>query len=523
MTPPPDRSSASYRVAAGILGSRITGLVREGVFAHFFGVSPVADAWGVALRTPNVLQVLLGEGTLSASFIPIYAELLEEGRKKEAARFAGAVFGLLTVAAGLLAVLGILLAPWIVRIVAGGFAPELQETTTGLVRILFPMTASLAVSAWALGVLNTHRRFFLSYAAPIAWNAAMIVAMVGGGWVWELSGEALANVLAWGAVAGGALQLGILMPVAVRLLGEFRPSLATKAEGVAEAFRNFVPMVSARGAVNLSGLLDVALASYLASGAIALLRYAQTLYILPISLFGLSVAAAELPELSRIRSQGREALARDVGRGIERVAYFLIPSALAYLFLGDAISAVIYGRGAFGPTEVLATWGVLGAYALGMPASAVSRLLSSAFYAMHDTRTPARVAYLRVALSFGVGAALMFPLDRLGVGELRLGAAGLALGATVGAWTELLLLRRALQRTIGPHGSAPGTFARIWLAAGSGCAAGLAAGLLLAGTPPLIQAAGTLLPFGGVYFVATILLGVSEPLQGLRPNRRPKP
>jgi putative peptidoglycan lipid II flippase len=497
-------------------------LVREGVFARFFGVSEVADAWGVALRTPNVLQVMFGEGTLSASFIPIYAELLEEGRKKEAARFAGAVFGLLTLVAGLLAVLGILFAPWIVRIVASGFSPELQATTTGLVRILFPMTACLVLSAWALGVLNTHRRFLLSYAAPIAWNLAMIGAMVGGGFFWELSGAELANVLAWGAVVGGVLQLGVQLPLALRLLGEFHPSLSTRTEGVAEALRNFVPMVTARGAVNLSGLLDLALASYLAVGAIALLRYAQTLYLLPISLFGLSVAAAELPELSRIRSQGREALARDVGRGIERVAYFLIPSALTYVFLGDVVAAALYGRGAFGPNEVLATWGVLGAYALGMPASAVSRLLSSAFYAMHDTRTPARIAYFRVALSFGVGAGLMFPFDRFGVGGLRLGAVGLALGATVGAWTELVLLRRALNGAIGFHGSAPGTLIRLWIAAGMGCAAALAAGFLLGGAHPWIQAAGTLLPFGGVYLIATIRLRVSDPLRGLLPRVRPK-
>jgi putative peptidoglycan lipid II flippase len=246
------------------------------VFARFFGVSAVADAWGVALRTPNVLQVLLGEGTLSASFIPIYAELLEKGRTKEAAHFAGAIFGLLTLTAGLLAVGGILLAPWIVAVVAGGFSPDLQQTTTSLVRILFPMTACFVVSAWALGVLNTHRRFFLSYAAPILWSLAQVAAMLVGGLVWGLEDARLAHVLAWGAVIGGVLQLGAQMPLALRLLGEFRPSLAVRTEGVAEAFKNFVPVVTARGAVNLSGLVDVALASYLAVGAIALLRYAQT-------------------------------------------------------------------------------------------------------------------------------------------------------------------------------------------------------------------------------------------------------
>ncbi len=514
------RSRASARVAAGILLSRITGLVRERVFAHYFGASPFADAWRAALRMPNVLQNLLGEGTLSASFIPIYSELLEEGRTEEGARFAGAVFGLLTVTAGALGLLGIALAPVLVNVFFDGFDPARQALTIDLVRILFPMTALLVISAWALGILNSHRRFFLPYVAPVAWNASIITAMLVGAIAWGLSGEALARILAWGALVGGGLQLGVQLPSALRRLGRFRPSLSLRVFGVRQAIRNFVPVVAARGAVNLGGWLDFTLAAYLATGAVASLGYAQTLYLLPISLFGMSVAASELPELSRDRQRGTHALHGQVSTAMGRVGYFLIPSTLAYVFLGNVITSALYETGAFGPTEVQVTWAVLAAYALGMPASAVSRLLSSAFYALRDTRTPARIAYVRVVLSLGVGFALMFPLDRIEVGTLRLGATGLALGASLAAWTELVLLRRALRRSIGVFGIERGRLPRLCLAGALGTVAGVSALFLLPTLHPWGLALGTLIPFGGVYLGVTALLGVSQPLRELRGGSR---
>jgi putative peptidoglycan lipid II flippase len=468
---------------------------------------------------PNVLQNLLGEGTLSASFIPIYSELLEQSRGREAARFAGAIFGLLTLTAMVLCAVGVLAAPLLVAVFFDGFDDARQALTVNLLRVLFPMAALLVLSAWALGILNSNRRFFLPYVAPVAWNLAIIGATLLGAIVWGLTGEDLAMALAWGALVGGALQLGVQVPSALRLLSEFRPSISLAVGGVKEAIRNFVPVVASRGVVNLSGWLDYTLAAYLATGAVAMLGYAQTLYLLPISLFGLSVAASELPELSRNRQMGSEVLAGDVGRATGRVAYFLIPSALGYMFLGDVITAAVFQTGAFGAAEVTVTWITLAAYSLGMPASAVSRVLSSAFYAIRDTRTPARIAYLRVGLSLGAGFALMFPLDRVEVGPLRVGAAGLALGASVAAWTELVLLRRGLRKAIGPHGPGAGRLLRLLIAGTAATIAGLGADLLLPVTGPWVRALGTLVPFGGVYLVTAALLGVSEPLGNLLSRR----
>lgn len=510
------RTRASALVTAGILLSRISGLVRERVFAHFFGAGPAADAWKAALRLPNVIQNLLGEGTLSASFIPIYAELLEERREREAARFAGAVFGLLTLTAGLLALMGVLAAPWLVAFVFAGFDPDRQALTIELVQILFPMTALLAISAWALGILNSHRRFFLPYVAPVAWNAAMIGAMAIGGFTFGLREGDLAWVLAWGALLGGGLQLGVQLPLTLRLLREFRPTISTRVHGVREAIRNFIPVVAARGAVNIGGWADYALAGFLSVGALATLSYAQVLFMLPVSLFGMAVAASELPEISRRRGEGSAQLAREVAAAGERVAYYLVPSTVGYILLGDVVVAAVFETGAFGADEVHVTWFILAAYALGMGASAMSRLLSSAFYAVRDTRTPARMAYIRVTLALAIGLALMFPLDTIRIGTLGLGAAGLAFGSAVAAWVELGLLRSRLGSLLEEEMRLAGTgFSRLVLA---GCVAGIIGSGLHALLPPAhpwLTALGTLLPFAGVYLLLTRWLGVSGPLDGL--------
>ncbi|HUF76704.1 MAG TPA: murein biosynthesis integral membrane protein MurJ [Longimicrobiales bacterium] len=506
---PPHEARGAAFVGAGIFASRVFGFVRERVFAHYFGTSDFADAWRAALRMPNVVQNLLGEGTLSASLIPIYAELLQERRDEDARRFAGAALGILSVVAGALALAGWALAPLLVALFFPLWEPAKQELTTLLVRILFPMTGVLVLSAWALGVLNSHRRFFVSYVAPVFWNLAMIAAMIGGAVYlgFEPQSRDLVLALAWGALLGGVLQLVWQLPFVLPLLGGLRLSLGRGVAGVQEAVRNFLPVVAARGVVNLSSWIDLILAGLLASGAVAVLGYAQTFYLLPISLFGMSIAASELPELSRMRGEAERVVAARVSRALRRVSYFLIPSALAYLALGDVIVAALFQTGEFGLAESLVTWGVLAAYALGLPASGSSRVLSSAFYALRDTKTPARVAYVRVAISAGVGIALMFPADRLGFETLRLGAAGLAAGASAGAWVEYVLLRRALARRIGAHGPGSRGVAKVALAAALATAAGVALQLLLPPAHPAVLAVETLLPFGVVFLVAAALLG----------------
>jgi len=509
---------AAGRVGAGIFLSRIFGYLRDRAIAHYFGASDLADAFRAALRLPNVLQNLLGEGTLSASLIPVYAEFLEQGREEDAGRFAGAALGILTMVAATLALLGIVLAPVLVAVFFGAWDPSKQAITVTLVRIMFPMTGILVVSAWALGILNSHRRFFVSYVAPAFWNIAMITALVGGATLLGLGPRHLVVALAWGALAGGFLQLAVQIPFVRPLLRGFRLSLGRGVAGVAEAVHNFWPVVAARGVVNLVGWIDIILAARLASGGVAVLAYAQSIYMLPISLFGMSVAASELPELSRMRSEAIEDLAARVSAALRGTAYFVIPSAVACLYLGDAIVGAIYQTGAFDVWDSLATWGVLAAFSLGIPATSSSRVLSSAFYALRDTRTPARIAYLRVSIASVTGLLLMFPLDHYAVGPRHLGATGLALGASLGAWIEYVLLRRALRARLGPYGAGGPALRRIWAAAAVAAAAGVSVQTLVAAGNPIVVGLETLLPAGVVYLAATAALGVGIPLG--RPSAR---
>src|SRR5438876_507799 len=197
------RGGAAALVAAGILLSRLAGLVRQRALALYLGTSPAADAYTAGFRIPNVLQNLLGEGVLSASFIPVYAALRAKGSEEEARKVAGAVAGLLSVVVGVFALAGVLATPWLIAAIAPGFTGDTRALAITLVRIFFPGISLLVLSAFCLGVLNSHHRFFLSYAAPVVWSAAIVVALVVGAHVDTRAPARLAVWAAWGTVAGG--------------------------------------------------------------------------------------------------------------------------------------------------------------------------------------------------------------------------------------------------------------------------------------------------------------------------------
>jgi len=462
---------ASGAVGAGILLSRLAGLLREKLLAYHLGTGLAAEAFRAALRIPNLLQNLLGDGVLTGAFVPTYARMLRDGRELDAGRLAGAVASLLVLVTGVLVVLGTVLAGPLTRVLTPGFpvgSPKAELTVT-LVRVLFPSLGFLVLSAWCLGVLNAHRRFFRAYVAPVLWNAAIIVALT----VAVSLGRAdddVARTVALGALVGAVLQFLSQLPAVLRSVRGLRLGLRGEVPGLREVLRASVGVILGRGIVQLSAYLDLAIASLLAAGAVAALGYAQVLYLLPVSLFGMSVAAASLPDLATVEGGSRERVVTDVERGMTRIAAFVVPTSVTYLVLGPAVVALLFGGGAFGAAETRQVAVVLGAYALGLLATTQSRLLQSALYALDDTRTPARIAALRVLVATATGVALMLVLDayRSDVGGLvrvaepgsldpaaraaasslhRLGAAGLALGASLGAWIEWAMLRRALGRS----------------------------------------------------------------------------
>lgn len=498
-------------VASGILLSRILGLVRNRVFAHYFGTSDAADAFNAAFKIPNVLQNLFGEGVLSASFIPVYAGLRAGGDEMEARRVAGAVAALLGLVTSVLVLLGVLLTPALIGLIAPGFEGEKREVTIRLVRILFPGAGLLVLSAWCLGVLNSHRRFFLSYSAPVVWNLAIIGALVGSG-----SGVpqyALAEIAAWGSVVGSLLQFGIQLPTVMRLLQGTLPRLVRDSEHVQTVIRNFGPVFVGRGVVQISAYVDTVLASLLPTGAVAGLAYAQVLYTLPVSLFGMSVSAAELPAMSSATGDQTERAAylrTRLSSGLRQIAFFVIPSAVAFLGLGDVIAGALYQSGEFTREVTLYVWGILAGSAVGLLASTLGRLYASTYYAMRDTRTPLRYAILRVGLTIVLGYLFALPLPRaLGIDQ-RWGAAGLTASAGLAGWIEFLLLRRSLNRRIGPSGLPVSLGFRLW---GSAVVAAATAWLLRSLLPPshpVLLAALVLTVYGGLYLLGTMMLRVDE-------------
>jgi len=501
----------AFLVAAGIFLSRIAGLIRDRVFAHYFGLSNVADAFRAALRIPNFLQNLFGEGVLSASFIPVYANLLARGDKEEARRTAGAVGALLALTASVLVLIGVLATPYLIDLVAPGFHGETRVLAIRIVRILFPGVGLLVLSAWCLGILNSHGRFFLSYSAPVIWNAAMIATMWGWG---KNTQDRLAIILAWGSVAGSALQVAVQLPAVLRVLGGLRLSLAYQAKNVRTVIHNFGPVFVSRGVVQISAYIDTWLASWLPTSAVSALANAQTLYLLPVSLFGMSVSAAELPQMSGAvgsESDVAETLRRRLNSGLRQIAFLVVPSAVAFLALGDVIVAAIYRSGRFTQADVIYVWGILAGAAVGLLASTLGRLYSSTYYALLDTRTPLRCAVVRVILTALLGYLCSIPLPRaIGI-DPRWGVAGLTISAGMASWVEFTLLRRALNRRIGLTGLRADFLAKVWVAAAG--AAGVAWAIHHALGPhhkPIPVAILVLLPYGGLYFSATWLMGISE-------------
>ncbi len=543
----PRPASGSGAVALGIFASRIAGLVRETVASRLLGNTPAADAFVVAMKIPNLLQNLLGEGVLSASLVPVYSRLLGE-RDGETSGEAGRVAG--AVAASLMAVTGagvlvfMALARPITLVLAPGLSDDRFELAVSLTRVTALGVGFTVLSAWCLGVLNSHRRFFLSYVAPVVWNGAQVGALVVAS-VLAFDLEGVARAMAWGVMIGGLAQLLVQLPLTLRLAKGLRLGLRWRHRWVREVRRRFGPAVLGRGVVQVSAYLDVVLASLLAGGALAALSRAQILYTLPVSLFAMSVAAAELPEMSRL-ADDPAALAPRTQLGVRRVVFWMALVCVVYITAGDLMVEILFEGREFTSADTVVVWFTVGAYALGLPATGASRILQSTSYALGDTKGPARIAVARVAVAGAVGVMVMFPLDRvivgpdglvgltdaLGlawalpdlersvIGTVRLGAVGLAAGSAVAAWVELILLARLLLRS--PAGSGRVGSAMIRLAKPFSSAFVAAAALKLgAGSWPLpVSALAVVGTAASVYTVVAFLSGVREADLLLKPIRR---
>ena len=503
---------AATSVGAGILISRIAGLVRVRLFAKYFGQeSETADAFSAAFRIPNLLQNLFGEGALSGSFIPVHAALRARGEHEAAAQTARTFFTLLSLSTAVLVLVGVLAAPLMTDLLVGGFSGPRRELTIRLVRILFPGAGLLVASAWCLGILNSHGKFLLSYTAPVAWNAAMIATLVVFHGRTDL--ETLAIYLAWGSVVGSFLQFAVQWPTAWAL--SRHAGRMAISEPVRQIGRNFVPITISRGAVQLTGYIDQYIASWLPLGTVAALTNAQLLYTLPVSLFGVSISAAELPALSeQATGDSYDAFRARLNAGLRRLAFFIVPSVIAFVALGDVIAGAVLQTGRFRPEDARYVWGILAGSSIGLIASTMGRLYSVGHYALTDARRPLRFATVRLALAGGLGyfSALILP-GYLGVGP-EWGAALLTGSSSVAGWVEFTLLRRSLNARIGHTGVPAGHMARLWVSGLTGAAAAWGARLVLPPLHPIVTGAIVLPIFGLTFIGVAMMLGIAVP--GLR-------
>ena len=502
---------SAFLVATGILISRIIGLVRQRVFAHYFGLSDAADAFNAAFKIPNFLQNVFGEGALSASFIPVYAKLLAHDDEKEASHVANAVLTLLALATSVIVLIGVLTTPSLIDLIAPGFEGAKRDLTIRLVKIFFPGAGLLVLSAWCLGVLNSHRRFFLSYTAPVIWNLAIIGALFGfGGRVEQFR---LAELVAWGSVVGSALQFFVQLPTVLRLLKRLRPVFDVATLEVRTVVRNFFPVFFSRGVVQISAFVDAWLASWLGTGAVGALSYTQSIYTLPVSLFGMAVSAAELPAMAGTRGSDEEVAAvirQRLDAGLQRIAFFIVPSAMAFFTLGDVMAGALYRTGEFREDAAIYVWGILAGSSIGLLASTLGRLYSSTYYALRDTRTPLLYAIIHVGLATVLGYLFALPLPRyIGI-EPKWGVVGLTISASIAAWIEMLLLRRTLNRRIGKTGLSVSYLSRLWLAALISAGVGWGLKISLGSIHPIPFAAVVLGFYGVTYFGLTYLLNILE-------------
>ena len=428
-------------IGVATLASRVLGFVRDMVVARAFGAGPVTDAFFVAFRIPNLLRRLLAEGALSTAIIPVFTESLERGGQAEFGRMVRAVAGVGMVVLCVVSGLGMLLAPWIVRLMAPGWTadPSLIGLAGTLTRVMFPYLLLVGLAALAMGALNARHRFFTAALGPAVLNVAMIVSVL------LLASRMSPPVfsLAVGVLVGGAGQLLIQLPELARLGIPLRPSSEWRHPAVTKIAGRLWPAVFALAAVQVTVLVNTLLASLLPQGSVSYLYYADRVMEFPLGVFGIALATAVMPGMAGQAARGeRRALTETLAFALRLSVFIAVPAAVGLLALGHPIVRLLFQRGEFSAADAAATTRALMGYAVGLPAFSATRIAAQTFYALGDTRTPVRAGFASVVANIALAAVLMWPLEH----------AGLALASSLSAYINLALLCWLLRRRLGGLG-----------------------------------------------------------------------
>jgi putative peptidoglycan lipid II flippase len=529
-------------VSAAVFSSRILGVVREQTFAALFGAGRELDAFVTAFRIPNLLRDLFAEGALSAAFVSTFAQHHERHGAAAAWRLANLVVNALFLTLVPICLAGILFAPAITQAIAPGFvtSPGKVALTVQLTRIMMPFLLLVALAALAMGILNTRNRFAVPALASAFFNLGSIVGGLACAWwfapaylqsvVATLGGspppdpagaERAITGMAVGTLVGGLLQLVVQLP-SVRQVGfRYRPILDLRDTGVHQVVRLMAPATIGAAAVQINVFVNSNFASYLGDGPVSWLNVAFRFMQLPIGLFGVAVGTVALPTLSRqVAHDDLAALRGTLRQALALTALLSIPAAAALALFGVPIIGLIYEHGHFHRSDTTAAAGALAGYALGLAGYAGIKVVTPAFYALNDARTPMRIALASIGVNLAV--------NWLFVHVLGLAHIGLAVSTSVVALANFGLLAGILARRVGPFGAGlAGEIGRIGLATlVMLSAAAFADHLLLrvVPTPGLAQHAGRVAALLGAgipaYYLACRGLGVAGLAGGSRVDRR---
>ncbi|MEI6987326.1 MAG: murein biosynthesis integral membrane protein MurJ [Rhodospirillaceae bacterium] len=422
-------------VAGLSLVSRVFGFIRDVLIAQILGAGPVADAFFVAFRLPNHFRALFAEGAFNAAFVPVFAERLVRDGLDAARRFAEEVMAILLVSLFALVALIMTIMPWFIAAFAPGFSanPGKFELAVLFTRITFPYLPLICVVALLGAMLNGLKRFTAAAAAPIVLNACLIAALLGLTPFVQTPGHALA----WGVMTAGVAQLAYLAWDAKRAgmgLGLVRPRLTP---GVRHFLRVLGPAALGAGLVQINVLIDTVIASFLPTGAVSYLYYADRLNQLPLGVIGIAVGTVLLPEMARqLKGDDPAAAKASQNRCIELSLLLTLPAAAAFMVAAHPMMAVLFQRGAFSAADAAASANTLMAYSFGLPAFVLLKSLVPGFHARQDTTTPVRLALVAVAVNVALKVVLMGPLAQV----------GLAMATAVSAWVNVGLLVWALSR-----------------------------------------------------------------------------
>ncbi len=428
-------------VGSATLLSRILGFVRDMVVALAFGAGMTTDAFFVAYRIPNMLRRLLGEGALSAAVIPVVTGYVTQRSRHETVRMLRAVLGATVLVLSVATVLGLALTPWIVRVMAPGFArdPGQQALASMLARVMFPYLTLVGLSAFAMGALNAHGRFFAPAVAPAVQNVGMILCVL------LLSGHVSPPILslAIGVVLGGLGQLLVQLPDLHRSGYLVAPSREITHAAVGQVARLLLPSVLGLAAVQVNVFVITLLASLLVPGSISFLYYADRVMEFPLGIFGIALASAALPSMARQAAGGdRQGLAATLGFALRMSVFVSIPATVGLTLLRTPIIRVLFERGRFTAVDTGATAEALLWFAVGLTGIAGARIAAQTFYALREPAVAVRFGVLAVAVNIVAAVVLMHPF----------GHAGLAAASSFAAYVNLAGLVWAARGRLGPIG-----------------------------------------------------------------------